>query len=259
MFLNGSHGPSAVALDNVSGDIVIIPSPPPGKTRMLFNQGSGMTPVLGSVAGLVDAVAGDAILVDAQGNETAIGAIVSAVGVLMPATATVLNTFLALTEGEYVIYRPAAPVAGNGVFLGAWVDTDLVSARASVDATLRVIAQPPPGKTWSLPIMLPAMANPYDCLAFYNFDVAAGHSVDLFLNDGTNDMSIEVALAVPIAVAGPPVVAGEGISGAAGGVAGTRSLIIPDGYSLKAIVTDPPVDAEITFKAPFAEYNTAKV
>jgi len=199
---NGFFGArNAVALDHDSGDIEVIPSPPPGFVRVLDSISGG--PSFGQVAELAATLAGHLIWQDAQGNENALETVSSATGQLQGTTPVASSVYQHLVYGERIIFRPAvAGAPGSGVFMGAWKDTDLDAMRGDLNTSLQIVAQPPAGKTWAL---APSpLTSPFRALFFWNFDSVA-HSVELFFYDGSNNIAIDSSMAAVAAfAAGPP-------------------------------------------------------
>jgi len=246
----------AVPLDNVSGDIEIVPTPPPGVVRILDDPGE-VPASFGQVVESVAVVTGNAIYQDVAGNEHALENITSAADQIQPTTKLNTTYFPHLISGERLIYRPAAAIAGEGLFLGAWKDTDLNAARADLTEAIQTVAAPPPGKTWAVALSDLAGANPYDDVAVWNFDSVA-HGVLFYFNDGTQDILIDDSLtgaAVPAWGAGPPPAAGEGTPSDIA----VSGLVIPDGCSLRAQVEEAIVTGPCRVLIPFFELNASKL
>lgn len=270
---NGFFGArQAVPIDNDSGDIEIIPTPPPGWVRVLesFNDNVETPASIGQVAEIAPVVTGFAIWQDINGNETVLETVVSIAGILQ-ATVSLQsdNRFLHLVNGERIIFRPAVPGAGSAVFQGSWIDTDLNAMRGDLSDVLQVVAQPPRGKTWALPpgpckaieVLQgpPVSASPsaiWRSLVFWNFD-SIGHDVEIFLNDGSNDIPIDATISTAAWAPGPPYP--QAGASWASDIEAAGGIVIPDGCSLKARLTEASAGGRCLLLAPFREINASKL
>jgi len=240
-----------VNLTNLATDIEVIPTPPPGIVRIL-DDSVPQPASFGQVAGIANGLAGSLIYQDIAGNEQTLETAASAAGSILATTKNNTSSIPHLVNGERIIFRSL--VAGNpgeGVFLGAWKDTDLSAARADLTTAIQTVAAPPAGKTWSALIGSYLGNTPFDDIAVWNFDSVV-HNVDFYLNDGSQDILIDTVAAIPAAVG---AVAGEGIPTNMG----DAGLVIPDGCSLRASIQEAIATGPCRVLIPFFELNASKL
>jgi len=241
----------AVNLTNSQSDIEVVPTPPPGIVRIL-DDSVPQPASFGQVAGIANGLAGSLIYQDIAGNEQTLESVASAVGTLLATTKLNATSMPHLINGERIIFRSlAAGAPGEGLFLPAWKDTDLNAARADLTETIQTVAAPPAGKTRSVLIGSYLGNTVFDDIAVWNFDSVV-HNVDFYLNDGSQDLLIDSALAIPAAVG---AVAGEGIPTNMD----DAGLVIPDGCSLRASVREAIATALCRVLIPFFELNASKL